>query len=140
MSMEDMSSTALLLTWTQPLCDYGVRTGYTVCTAIIIILSINTYTVYHRGLSHECDLKLAWYILMQITHVPIQLPIYAQGEEGQESSMFPSPYILTDPSATSFILSSLTPNTNYSISICATTVVGCSESTDAMGLTNEDGE
>ena len=31
-NMEDMSSTALQLTWTPPLCDYGNRTGYTVCT------------------------------------------------------------------------------------------------------------
>jgi hypothetical protein len=77
---------------------------------------------------------------MQITHAPIQLPIYGQGEEGKESPMFPSPYILTEPSATSFILTSLTQNTNYNITICATTTVGCGDSTDAMGLTNEDGK
>lgn len=77
---------------------------------------------------------------MQITHTPIQLPTYGQGEEGRESSMFASPYNLTELSATSFILSSLTPNTNYSITICAATIVGCSNSTDAVGLTNEDGK
>ena len=78
--------------------------------------------------------------LMQIIHTPIQLPNYGQTEEGRESSMFTSPYNLTDPLATTFVLSSLTPNTNYSITICATTIVGCSNSTDAMGLTNEDGK
>ena len=54
--------------------------------------------------------------------------------------MFTSPYNLTEPSSTSFVLSSLTPNTNYSISICATTSVGCGNSTDVVGLTNEDGK
>lgn len=78
--------------------------------------------------------------LMQITHTPIQLPSYGQREEGQKSSLFTSPYNLTEPPATSFILSSLTPNTNYSITICATTTVGCSNSTDTVGLTNEDGK
>ena len=92
------------------------------------------YSLIHTMVYH------ARCILMQITHAPIQLPIYGQGEEGQESPLFPSPYVLTEPSATSFILSSLTPNTNYSITICATTIVGCSNSTDAMGLTNEDGK
>ena len=76
---------------------------------------------------------------MQITHAPIQLPAYGQGEEGQESSMFTSPYILAEPSTTSFVLSSLTPNTNYNITVCATTIVGCGSSTNAVGLTNEDG-
>lgn len=33
-SIEDMSSTALQLMWTPPLCDYGVKTGYTVCTVL----------------------------------------------------------------------------------------------------------
>ena len=77
---------------------------------------------------------------MQITHMPLQLPTYSQGEEGQRSSTFPSPYSITEPSAMSLILSSLTPNTNYSISICATTIVGCGNGTNAVGLTNEDGK
>ena len=35
-SMETTSSTALQLTWDHPLCDYGVRTGYTVCTLLTL--------------------------------------------------------------------------------------------------------
>ena len=35
-SMETTSSTALQLTWDHPLCDYGVRTGYTVYTLLTL--------------------------------------------------------------------------------------------------------
>ena len=72
--------------------------------------------------------------------MPIQLPTYGPGEEGQLSSNVTSPYNLTDPSARRFNLQSLTPNTNYSVTICATTSVGCGNTTSAVGLTNEDGK
>ena len=45
-NMEDMSSTALQLTWTPPLCDYGNRTGYTVCTA------------YYNNIWYTCSWKI----------------------------------------------------------------------------------
>ena len=72
--------------------------------------------------------------------MPIQLPTYGQGEEGRLSAAVTSPYNLTDPLARRFVLQSLTPNTNYSVIICARTSVGCGNITAAVGLTNEDGE
>ena len=45
----------------------------------------------------------------------------------------------TDNSTTSTRLSSLAPNTDYTITICATTSVGCGNITSTVGLTNEDG-
>ena len=56
-------------------------------------------------------------------------------EEGQQSTRLTN----TEASTTSTILSSLTPNTNYSVIICAATVVDCGHTTTAVGLTNEDG-
>lgn len=76
---------------------------------------------------------------LQITHMPVQLLTYGQGEEGQESTSITSPYSFPVPNATSFILPSLTPYTNYSITVCATTIVGCGNATYTEGLTNEDG-
>ena len=72
--------------------------------------------------------------------MPIQLPTYGQGEEGHLSAAVTSPYNLTDPSARRLVLQSLSPNTNYSVIICARTSVGCGNTTTAIGLTNEDGE
>lgn len=65
-------------------------------------------------------------------YVSVQLP---QGNETQQSNN------LTDVNATStgIVLSSLKPNTNYSITMCATTIVACGNTTAVVGLTNEDG-
>ena len=107
------SSTTLQLNWTHPLCDYGNRTGYNVR--------------YH--LTTLCQQYNLAYLLYstQISYMPV---IEGQANDGQ---------MFTDHLATTTELSSLAPNTNYNIIICATTSVGCGNINSTVGLTNEDG-
>lgn len=50
-----------------------------------------------------------------------------------------SPHNITDPTKSSITISGLTPNSDYNISVCAYTSVGCGENTNDTSLTSEDG-
>ena len=41
---------------------------------------------------------------------------------------------------TRIVLEGLSPNTNYSITLCAFTDIGCGNTTNSINQTNEDGE
>ena len=80
-------------------------------------------------LLHASNITLPAYLFCstQISYMPV---IEDQAVGGRMNA---------DRLATSTKLSSLAPNTNYSIIICATTRVDCGNITSTIGLTNEDG-
>ena len=115
-----LNSSALEVTWEHPICDYGIRRGYTVS------LLTQSYSI----ISHH--------VLMpshQVTHGPLPAPLDPPGVQG-----FPeSPHNLS-AGDTQLIITNLTPNTNYSITVCAFTSIGCGLLSHIMNQTNEDGK
>ena len=67
----------------------------------------------------------------QVTHDP--LPV--DGEQGMPES----PYNLTAED-TRLVITDLTPNTNYTITVCAFTSVGCGPLSSRVNQTDEDGK
>lgn len=59
---------------------------------------------------------------------------------GTSASNILSPYRGLGADASSIVLEGLSPNTNYSITLCAFTATGCGASTTYINQTNEDGE
>ena len=71
----------------------------------------------------------------QVTHDPLPAPLDPPGEQGLPGS----PYNLTAED-TELIITVLTPNTNYNITVCAFTSVGCGPLSSRVNQTDEDGK
>jgi len=71
----------------------------------------------------------------QVTHDSLPAPLDPPGEQGMPGS----PYNLT-AGDTGLIITELTPNTNYSITVCAFTSVGCGPLSRRVNQTDEDGK
>ena len=71
----------------------------------------------------------------QVTHNPLLAVLGPPGVRGMPGS----PYILS-AGDTRLVIASLTPNTNYSVTICAFTNVGCGNLSRGMNQTDEDGK
>ena len=69
----------------------------------------------------------------QVTRDPLQVD--SSGEQGMPGS----PYNLTAED-TQLVITDLTPNTNYTITVCAFTNVGCGPLSSRANQTAEDGE
>ena len=118
-----LNSTALEVTWEPPLCDYGIRQGYIVSLQTLTSkISCNKFHLVHN-LQH------------QVTHDPLPAPRDPPGEQGMPGS----PLNLT-AGDTWLVITDLTPNTNYNITICAFTSVGCGPLSDRVNQTDEDGK
>ena len=72
-------------------------------------------------------------LLHQVTHDP--LPAHPPGVQGIPGS----PYNLTAED-THLVITELTPNSNYSITVCAFTSVGCGPLSIRVNQTDEDGK
>ena len=59
---------------------------------------------------------------------------------GVPATNIPTPYRDLTAENTSIVLEGLSPNTNYSITLCAFTSTGCGNTTTSINQTNEDGE
>ena len=71
----------------------------------------------------------------QVTHDPLPAPLNPPGVQG-----FPgSPHNLS-AGDTQHIITHLTPNTNYSITVCAFTNIGCGHLSHVVNQTDEDGK
>ena len=121
-----LNSTALELTWQHPLCDYGIRRGYTVSLQTLTS-SIQKFLCNKLYLVHIPS--------MQITHDPLPAPLDPPGEQGMPGS----PYNLTAGDRR-LVITDLTPNTNYNITVCAFTSVGCGPLSSRVNQTDEDGK
>ena len=73
--------------------------------------------------------------LVQITHDPLPAPLDPPEEQGMPES----PYNLTAED-TRLVVTDLTPNTNYNITVCAFTSVGCGPLSSRVNQTDEDGK
>ena len=71
----------------------------------------------------------------QVTHDPLPARLDPPGEQGMPGS----PYNLT-AGDTGLVITELTPNTNYSITLCAFTSVGCGPLSRRVNQTDEDGK
>ena len=60
--------------------------------------------------------------------------------QGRLASNVPSPYLEPDQEETRIVLEGLSPNTNYSVTLCALTSAGCGDTAMYINQTNEDGE
>ena len=72
---------------------------------------------------------------MQITHDPLPAALDPPGEQGMPGS----PYNLT-AEETRLVITDLTPNTNYNVTVCAFTSVGCGQLSSRVNQTGEDGK
>ena len=72
---------------------------------------------------------------MQVTHDPLPAALGQPGEQGMPGS----PLNLTTGD-TRLVITDLTPNTNYNITVCAFTSVGCGPLSSRVNQTDEDGK
>jgi len=70
-----------------------------------------------------------------VTHDPLPAALDPPGEQGMPGS----PYNLSEGD-TRLVITDLTPNTNYSITVCAFTSVGCGSLSMERNQTDEDGK
>ena len=73
--------------------------------------------------------------LVQITHEPLPVLLNPPGTQGMPGS----PLNLTAED-TQLVITDLTPNTNYNITVCAFTSVGCGPLSRRVNQTDEDGK
>ena len=73
--------------------------------------------------------------LVQITHEPLPVLLNPPGAQGMPGS----PYNLT-AEETRLVITDLTPNTNYNVTVCAFTSVGCGQLSSRVNQTGEDGK
>ena len=73
--------------------------------------------------------------LVQITHDPLPAPLDPPGAQGMPGSA----YNLTEEDIC-LVITDLTPNTNYNITICGFTSVGCGPLSSRVNQTDEDGK
>ena len=71
----------------------------------------------------------------QVTYDPLPVPLDPPGEQGLPGS----PYNLTAEDK-QLVITDLTPNTNYTINVCAFTNVGCGPLSSRANQTAEDGK
>ena len=71
----------------------------------------------------------------QVTHGPLPAPLDLPGVQGSPES----PHNLS-AGDTQLIITNLTPNTNYSITVCAFTSIGCGPLSHIVNQTDEDGK
>ena len=64
----------------------------------------------------------------------------SQDPPGTLADNIPSPYSGLTAGDTQLVLEGLSPNTNYTVTLCAYTSSGCGVPTTAINQTNEDGE
>ena len=72
---------------------------------------------------------------MQVTHDPLPAALDPPGAQGMPGS----PLSLT-AGDTRLVITDLTPNTYYNITVCAFTTVGCGPLSSRVNQTDEDGK
>ena len=73
--------------------------------------------------------------LFQLTHDPLPALLNTPGVQGMPGIL----YNLT-AGDTRLVITDLTPNTNYNITLCAFTSVGCGQLSSRVNQTDEDGK
>lgn len=117
------------------------RNNQSACVNIICCRSVTVMYSVDCCFIEIVYLKLRWFVhlygvlVLQLSHRAIPGALNPIGVQGSLDN-----FDQNDPNRVLATISQLSPNTNYSVTLCARTSVGCGNLTLSAGQTDEDGE